>query len=467
MKRFLVLALALGVLLSVSWISAAQESPIILTLDEALARVEYHSDYQAWESSWENTGKSIQTILDKHSLALDISGDILSYTYDLDNDKSSLSSGAGLSLSKSSLLGTTFTGSVSPKWDISKDSTTTTWSLSLSQAIWPAPWFSSDQIALRTADETKTVLLKQRNYVMENARLKIERLYRTAQIAEARVAIAEAGLTTALRNQRVVEEKLAMGEAGELDLINSKLNVLRAERDLESSRTAADSAKANLLEAIGLAGDIQLAPLDISELPERLDDIDLDTLLAEVHNHPLVLPHEVDLIRAELELEAGQAASKPEASLRLSLGERSQGGQGSGPAFTATVTVGYPLLDKNQRSSTLETLSDNLERARSAYEEALEQVKVLFKETAEEVKRLARDVEIADLTLRQAELEWEAAQLQYNAGLIDHSALDSAQLRLRQAQLEHYESMLNYSWAKRRLNRGLVGDLAVAGGQGR
>lgn len=131
------------------------------------------------------------------------------------------------------------------------------------------------------------------------------------------------------------------------------------------------------------------------------------------------------------------------------------------------MTIGYPLLDKNQRSSTLETLSDNLERARSAYEEALEQVKVLFKETAEEVKRLARDVEIADLTLRQAELEWEAAQLQYNAGLIDHSALDSAQLRLRQAQLEHYESMLNYSWAKRRLNRGLVGDLAVAGGQGR
>ena len=75
------------------------------------------------------------------------------------------------------------------------------------------------------------MLLKQRVYVVENTRFKIEKLYRTAQIAEARVSLAEAGLAAALRSQQVVEEKLGMGEAGEIDSINSQLNVLRAERD--------------------------------------------------------------------------------------------------------------------------------------------------------------------------------------------------------------------------------------------
>ena len=48
MKRIWVLALTLCVLLGISRIATAHESPVILTLDEALARVEYHSDYQAW-----------------------------------------------------------------------------------------------------------------------------------------------------------------------------------------------------------------------------------------------------------------------------------------------------------------------------------------------------------------------------------------------------------------------------------
>ena len=468
MKRIWVLALTLCVLLGISRIATAHESPVILTLDEALARVEYHSDYQAWESNWENSSKSIQAILDKHSLALDISGDLFTYRYEFERDESDFSTGPALSLSKSNLWGTNLSGSFSPKWNLSDGSVRSGWSLGLTQTLWPAPWFNSDQIALQTAYDTQAVLLKQRVYVVENTRFKIEKLYRTAQIAEARVSLAEAGLAAALRSQQVVEEKLGMGEAGEIDLINSQLNVLRAERDLESGQAAADAAKENLLQAVDLSGEFQLTSLDIGYLPEEEEDVDLEALLAKLHDHPLVLQHQVELKKAELELEAGQAASKPEASLSIILQDSSQSGlsgQGAGPSFVASVSIGYPILDKNQWSSTLETLSDNLEKARSAYEQALEQVERLFRETAQEVAGLARDVQIASLTLRQAELEWQAAQLQYEAGLIDHSSLVNAEVRLKQAELDYYESMFNYSWTKRRLNRGLVGELSGAGGQ--
>ena len=129
MKRIWVLALTLCVLLGISRIATAHESPVILTLDEALARVEYHSDYQAWESNWENSSKSIQAILDKHSLALDISGDLFSYRYDFERDESDFSTGPALSLSKSNLWGTNLSGSFSPKWNLSDGSVRSGWSL--------------------------------------------------------------------------------------------------------------------------------------------------------------------------------------------------------------------------------------------------------------------------------------------------------------------------------------------------
>ena len=121
------------------------------------------------------------------------------------------------------------------------------------------------------------------------------------------------------------------------------------------------------------------------------------------------------------------------ASFRLALEEKTpSGGQQGGTTFLAAVTIGYPLLDRNQRADTLASLADSLENAEEAYENAVENVVNLILETEAEVKRLERDKQIAWLSLRQAELEWEAARLQHGAGIIDDSALHSAELRLRQ-----------------------------------
>ncbi|MGI6149965.1 MAG: TolC family protein [Limnochordia bacterium] len=463
------LALALCALLALSGAAAASPAAAsTLTLAEALDRAVYHSDYQAWQANFASTADAVQSILDKHSLGLDLSGTLLSYTYDLDSATARISSGAGLSLSKSNLWGTTLQGRITPTWNISNRSTNTSWSLELTQTLWPSPKYGADQIALQTVHSKQAALLKQEEYVLANARMKIERLYRAAQIAEARAQLALERLAAAQQNLSVVEQKRAIGEASEVDLISGELNVLRAERDLETTQASAAAAKEDLLRAVELAGDYELVPLVLDDLPGDLPEINIDELLANVHGHPLVLQYEVELTRAGRELEAGQAAGRAQASFRLALEEKTpSGGQQGGTTFLAAVTIGYPLLDRNQRADTLASLADSLENAEEAYENAVENVVNLILETEAEVKRLERDKQIAWLSLRQAELEWEAARLQHGAGIIDDSALHSAELRLRQAQLDHYESAYNCAWAKLRLSLGLVGDLSGTGGPGR
>lgn len=466
MKQRLTLFITLLIVLGVSGVTT-KASPALLTLEAALGRVAHHSDYQSWQQSLESTDDTVQGIRDKHALKLDINGNILSYSYNVDKETSDFSSGAGLTLTKSTLGGTSLTGRVSPSWNLSNGSTSANWSIEVSQAIWPSPRLSSDQITLKAADKTASVLAQQRDYVVMNAQFKIERLYRSAQIAVARVGQAETSLDTAQKNLRILEQKRALGEASELDMINGELAVLRAERDLESARASLATAKRSLFEAIDLTGEYDLEPLDVTELHAAEVVVDLDGLLANVEHHPLVLTHEPELTKASLELEAGLEALKPQANLSVSLKETpQQGGQG-GTVFQASITIGYPLLDGNQRAKTLENLSDNLEKTRDAYESALESVVRLIHEAEAELEKLSRDREIAGLTLRQAELEWEAAQLQYEVGMIDISALVSAEMRHKQAQLDYFESNYNYNWAQRRLSFGIVGDLTGTGGPAR
>lgn len=455
---------ALCILLGLTAAVGAEQHPPVLTLADALARVEYHADYTAWQASLEGTEQTVQSILEKHSLGLDLGGN-MSYIYNMDTENSKIRSGITLSLSKSNLWGTSLEGQISPTWISSEESVKTGWSLVLNQTLWPWPVYREEHMSLETARKTAAVLRAQEDYVLANARLKIERLYRTAQLAEARVALAEERLAEARRSFQVLKEKQVLGEANELTLISGELNVLRAERELEASAASASAAKAALFEAVALAGDYQLEPLHLQAVSHPEVDIDLAGILADVHNHPIVLPYELELAKASRELEAAAAAGKPQASFTMSLGDRSDNQQGT--TFTASVTIGYPLLDRNQQENKLKTLTENVENAREAYERAVENVISLIQDAEAEVKTFERDTQIAYLTLRQAELEWEAAKLQHSAGIIDEASLNSAKLRLKQAQLDYYESAFNCAWAKRRLSLGIVGDITGTGGLGR
>ena len=459
MKRGLVILVALGLLLAMGH-SSANELPLeTLTLENALDRVEYHSDYQAWLNSLTSVQDNIKSINDKQAITLGLSGNLLSFTYNFDQETSSTSVGTSLSLSKSALSGTTVSGSLSPTYQIRDSKLNAGWSLGLTQAIWPSPSLSSDRINLAIAKQTDDVLAKQYAYMVQSTQLKVEELYRAAQLALARVSFAEANLATTRNVLHITTQKEAIGEASEADMIAGQLGVLRAERDLESSRESAQAAKNSLLAALDLDGDYNLMPLEVTEFSVVRVDCDFQGLSFDLEQHPLVLHYEYELERAKLDLEAARQASKPEASLSITLGETNRGNE-----FQASLRIGYPILDGNQRASTLQDRQDGLENVEQSYAEAVENLRSLVEQAVEELAKQARDLEIAQLTLRQAELEFEAARLRHEVGIIEESTLATTKLTLDQAQLSYVENVFRYNLACRRLNYGIMGDLTFAGG---
>lgn len=452
-------SLAAAVLVLALACSALAAQPELLTLEAALARAEWHSDYRAWLKSLEAVEDTLEGIQDRYRLGMELSGSLLRLSHNFSRDSTRLDTAGGLSFSKSTAQGTTFSGSLNPSFNWQSQEMSASWSLSLQQTIWPSPRLSSDGINRVVAEVSKTALEKQRDYVLAGARFKIEELYRSAQLAQARVVLAEAGWRTAQENLQLVTAKVERGEAGELDLISGQLAVLRSERELESAQLAAARALENLLAAVDLAGPYDLEPLEASSLPHSGIEPDLAALLADLEEHPLLLSYQAELERARLELAAAEEAKKPEASLTIRLENAPETATQGGLSIQAAVSIGYPLLDRNQRAKTTQSRKEGLEDVERSYAQALADLRQALEAAQAELARLARDEEIARLNFRQAQLEWEAAEKQYELGTLEEGALNQVRLALRQAQLDYWDACHRHDLAKRRLSQGIGGDL--------
>lgn len=247
-----------------------------------------------------------------------------------------------------------------------------------------------------------------------------------------------------------------MGEAGEFELIGAEIAVLRGKRELEVSLKASETARISLFDAIDLEGDFVLEPLNFYETPKSNVDIDFSELTSNLANHPLVQHYKVDLEKANLDLRATMAAEKPRADLSINFNNNK--------TFVASVNIGHSILDKNQQATTLESREEALENLEKAYEKAIEKLRDQVKDAEEDLQKLEQDLEISNLTVRQATLEKRAAEERYAKGMIEQTALEGAETKLRQAQLDFYELSFIYDLTLRRLSMGILGDLPLAGG---
>lgn len=455
------LFLTLSLLLITSSFAVASPKTEIFTLEDALNRVNYHSDVEAWKDNLESTEKVLQGFNNKQMIGLNVGGRILSNNYNLDNEYHSFSTSQTLSISKSNLSGTNLNANFTPNWSYNTDpekgsSISSSWSLSLDQTLWPPAKLNSDQISLTIAEQNKSMLERQKNYVLENAKFKIEELYHTAQLGEEKVLFAQESLANAKDILEIAIKKRELDEASESEIVSAQIGVLRAERELEASLKTAKNAKENLITSLDLDGDFELEKIELKDIQRREINLNLNELTKSIETHPLVQHYLVDLRQANLELEATIAAEKPKADLGISFDDKK--------VFTAYVTIGHAILDKNQRVTTRESREKSLEDLEEVYKKALEKLVEQIEEADENIQRLERDLEISTLTLRQAQLELDVAKERFEKGIIDQTTLDGAQTKLRQANLDYYEVYFTYDLTMRRLSLGILGDLPLTGG---
>ncbi len=168
---------------------------------------------------------------------------------------------AGLSASMSFPVGTSskLVGSVSlPSWNSS-------WNVNFSLSLDLAnPMAASESLFKLTqaVDSALASLEKTRATVIVN----VIKGYLDVLSLEAQVKQAESTKNKAEQNLKAMEEKVAAGLAGELDLLEARLSLVQAELAHQQARNNYQTQKARFLrEYMGLEGDVVLTPVSLNK----------------------------------------------------------------------------------------------------------------------------------------------------------------------------------------------------------
>src|SRR5690554_5585504 len=129
----------------------------VLTLDQALERVEYHPTFQEWLETRESMADSQQAVFNRQAVQVTVAGGtddvLLDYTLDGDNRTSQVRANPTLSVFKNNLTGTVVGGNLSTTgtWNSSSGLSWNPmwWEVYARQVVWPSPRLGSDRIALQ------------------------------------------------------------------------------------------------------------------------------------------------------------------------------------------------------------------------------------------------------------------------------------------------------------------------------
>lgn len=462
MRYLIITLIVLGVIFTHPGLLDAQE---VLTLTEAKSLAFKHNMVVTWQNEIQSTERSLEQLLAGEEWSLTV-GDsrVIRYTYPLEDGEPSWSIAPQASLSKSNLKGFSLTANLTPQYN-SQSEWDVTWSVRASQQIFPTPDLSSTNVNLRVLEQELSVQQAQQDVLYHLVELEIEELYRQAQFSAAQAELAALSYKLEEGEHQKVLQRKRLGEAGELDLINSELALLNAQQELDGANRRKQQAYTTLAQAIELGSiDFELEPLvgsDFVVSDYRLAKAEL-VELAKSQNMGIAQAL-ADVKRRELELAQAQDGLRPDVNLNVEIADSDR--SGSPKNLVAYVGLEYPLLDGNQRRQTVLDKEEALEDAIKAYHEEQEDLRQQVNDRLDEVKSREKDLEIARLSLRKAELELEVLKQQHDQGLIDEARIIRQQATLEQATLNYWETLLEYDFLVRRLSQGIIEESVAVGRQ--
>jgi len=265
----------------------------------------------------------------------------------------------------------------------------------------------------------------------------------------------EENLESAKKNLARVEEELEevlrrkdIGEAGELNEIDSRVALLRAENAVITLEQAAARNRDSFYRALGLSKDAEiLLNVDaelVGELWEWVESFDFEEmereekLEAAKKANPEFKNLQLELESFSRQVEWFEKEQKPRIDLSGNVdGWHDDWGAGIG------IEINYNIFDSgrdNLQREDFRAQERDLEKRESDLEKDLDnQLQTL----EDAVKTAKRDVEEKELLLKRSELELELKEESYQKGLATIRDYNQAVQNLQEAQLDYSEALDN------------------------
>ncbi|MGQ9630445.1 MAG: TolC family protein [bacterium] len=233
--------------------------------------------------------------------------------------------------------------------------------------------------------------------------------------------ISERSYANAKDNLRIVQDKLKVGNASELDLLSAQAQLAKAEQDLVKAQGAEEKARLSLLKSLQLDFSTRIELAD-TEFSFENWDVNIGQLVEQALGRRIELRQAaVDVEISQLEVELAQNEYTPPNELKkaqIKLGKSKEALRQKTKDVTFDIWQSYI----------------NLIDAKKA-------------------------VEAAGKALAQVQENYRASKLNFEAGIITQTALAQAEIALMQAELGAKSAIFDYDLAKIQLKIAVNSDL--------
>lgn len=229
------------------------------------------------------------------------------------------------------------------------------WGASLSMPILGSEKEVSDPV--RSAGSQVRNAESRLEETIRQARTSAQAAYFSVLAAQDKVAAADQALVRTQEHARFVESRYAVGNAGDLDVLDARVGMAKAQATAESARHGLAVACMNLNQAIGseLRAAVHIAPA--GEYLTWPADMDLDACVqAALEARPEIVMAQQDASDAEEALARAIAAKRPDVSL--------QGQLSSGGRWNVGLEVSALLTPDYSADIAIKSAEDLLEQAR-------------------------------------------------------------------------------------------------------
>jgi len=279
---------------------------------------------------------------------------------------------------------------------------------------------------------------------IRQARGQAQAAYFNTLAAQDRVAAADRGLVRARDHSAFVEGQRRLGNASELDVLEARASVARAQAAAESARHSLAVASMNLNLAIGreLEAPVLLAPAkEYIDWPEGMD---LDACVEGALNaRPEILLAEQDLTDAEAALAQAIAAKRPGVFL--------QGQASSGGSWHLGLEVSALLTRDYAAEIAIESAKDRVSQARSNIAETRNSIILEVVEAFYNLREAEASIELARSAVAIAAATLEVKEEQCRIGSVSYAEVSEAIEAVRKAESDLASQRAGCFMAKSRL----------------
>lgn len=273
--------------------------------------------------------------------------------------------------------------------------------------------------------------------------LDVSRAYYDAVARRELVRVEEDRVERQEAQLELVRQQVELGQANRSDLLRSRVDRNRARLDLLTARNEARAATFSLARAVGV--DRRLAPvreasLEVSPLPYDRQEL----VRRALDNGPSVVSARAEAEAREAEVATARSAYLPSLTFQGGWAWQNSEFPPGNRSWSILLQGSLPLFDGFQRESRLARAQAQARAARADERAAELELRARTDEAFNQVEAAQAAVELAETNVELSREDLRLTRERYRLGLATILDLQSAQITLQQAEVELVQRRFDY-----------------------